>query len=378
MRTCSVLVGFLLLPALPGQPPTKAPRKWPVIGKAVAELKAFDDAVLQFMKERDIPAGTLAVMRSGKLLLSRGYGYADRESTKPIAPDAPMRFASVAKPMTAAAIRKLIADEKLTWDTKAFVLLGVDAPKGRTADPRLKEITIRHLVEHSGGWDVGKAGDPMFQPHTIAKALGVACPPSPDDVVRYMAGQPLQFAPGERKCYCNFGYCVLGRVIEKVTGQNCVAYLRKEVLAPLGITSVEAARSLPRFRNPREPFYSDPHELRSVFDLDNLAPIPAPDGTFCLEMMDGHGGLIGSSVDLVRFLEAYWITGEPRKEGQKGSFTFFGSLPGTLAMVRQREDGLNIAVLFNQRADASGKKYEVIHEKLDRAADSLSKPPSGP
>jgi N-acyl-D-amino-acid deacylase len=355
-------------------------RKWPVSGKAVAELQAFDDAILQFMKERDIPAGTLAVMKDGKLLLSRGYGFADHDGTKPIAPDAPMRFASIAKPITAAAIRKLIADGKLTWETKPFVLLAVEPTEGQKADPRLKDITVRHLIDHTGGWDQAKERDPMFEPVKIAKALGVDCPPTTRDVIRYMVGQPVQFAPGEHRRYSNFGYCVLGRVIEKATGRTYIDYVRKDLLAPLGITSIELARTLPRQRNPREPFYSDTEKWRSVFDLNYDIPIPAPDGTFAVEMMDSHGGLIGSSVDLVKFLQAYWINGAPRKQdgSERWNYTFFGSLPGTWAMVRQRPDGLNIAVLFNQRADSSGKKYEALREVIDSAADKVSEPRSKP
>ena len=52
-------------------------------------------------------------------------------------------------------------------------------------------ITVRHLVEHKGGWDRGTAGDPMFRPLQTAKALGVPSPASARDVVRYMTGQPL-------------------------------------------------------------------------------------------------------------------------------------------------------------------------------------------
>src|SRR5262249_12249603 len=161
--------------------------------------------------------------------------------------------------------------------------------------------------------------------------------------------------------------------VEKLTGQTYIDHVRKELLAPLGITSIQLARSLPRFRDPREPFYSDSGRWRSVIDLKDDSLIPTPDGTFCLEMMDAQGGLIGSSVDLIKFLQAYWISGAPRKNDgtERQHYTFFGSLPGTWAMARQRRDGLNIVVLFNQRADESGKMYEAIREVLDSAADQV-------
>ena len=52
---------------------------------------------------------------------------------------------------------------------------------------------------------------------TIADALKLKEPPTPDDIVRYIAGQPLQFDPGSKSTYSNFGYCLLGRIIEKVS-----------------------------------------------------------------------------------------------------------------------------------------------------------------
>ncbi len=221
---------------------TPAPLKGhPVTGKAVDRLRGFDEAMLRFMQDRGIPAGTLALSRDGEILLSRGYGWSDRDRKKPIAPDTPMRIASLAKPITAAAVLKLTADGKLDLDARAFALIGATPPAGKTPDPRLKDITVKHLLEHEGGWDRAATFDPMFRSVVIARELGKAPPADANDVIRYMAGQPLQFKPGSRDCYSNFGYCVLGRVIEKASGRGYVDHVRRDLLGPLGITSVELA-----------------------------------------------------------------------------------------------------------------------------------------
>ncbi|HEV3259408.1 MAG TPA: serine hydrolase domain-containing protein [Gemmataceae bacterium] len=335
-----------------------------------AGAEAFDRAMRKYMKERHIGAGTLAVSRNGKLLLARGYGFADAARKRRVQPDDPLRIASVTKPITAAAIRTLVRQRKLSLDTKVFPLLGLKPPAGRKADPRLKDITVRHLLEHRGGWDLKKTFDPMFRPLEIAAALGRPGPAGARDVVRYMMGQPLQFKPGARESYSNFGYCVLGRVIEKVTGQSYVAYVRQKILAPLGVRSVELGRSLPRDRNRREPLYVDPGKGRNLLKPQSKELVPAPDGTFYLEAMDSHGGLIASSRDLLRFADAYWLSGEPRK-GNGETWTFFGSLPGTHAMVMQRPDGVNVAALFNQRTDPSGLDYDKIEDMMGQAADRL-------
>jgi CubicO group peptidase (beta-lactamase class C family) len=339
-------------------------------GKA-ADFEAFDAPLRKYMKERNIPAGTLAVSRGGRLLGARGYGFADAAGRRPVRPEDPFRIASISKPITAAAIRNLVRKGRLSLDTRVFPLLGMKPPPGRRPDPRLDEVTVEHLLEHKGGWDQDRTFDPMIRPLEVAAALGKPGPAGPDDVVRYMIGQPLQFAPGSARCYSNFGYCVLGRVIEKVTGQSYISCIRDKLLAPLGIRSVELARSLPGDRNPREPVYLDPDRGRNVLRPRSTEPVPAPDGNIYLEGMDAHGGLIASAVDLTRFLDAYWVTGEPRR-GEARAYTHFGSLPGTFGMAMQRPNGVSVAALFNQRTDPSGLDYHAIEDLLREVADRVS------
>jgi CubicO group peptidase (beta-lactamase class C family) len=336
-----------------------------------SSLEAFDTAIRTFMKERTIKGGTLAVSRDGKLVLSRGYGFTDEAGTQPMPADAPFRLASLNKPITAAAIRDLVRQGKLSLDTKVFPLLDLQPLPGQKPDPRLPDITVKHLLAHQGGWDRDRAGDPMNRPLEIAEAFGKLGPAEPEEIIRWMLGQPLQFAPGSHTSYSNFGYCVLGRVIEKVTGRSYVAHIRTHLLAPLKIESIELARSLPKDRNPREPVYLDPGKGRNVIHPRSKELVPNPDGTFYVEAMDSHGGLIGSAPDLIRFLDAYWATGE-RREGGSGTYEFFGSLPGTWTMMQQRPNGVNVVALFNQRTDPSGLSYEKLAEVTANLADRLT------
>ncbi|MCI0641832.1 MAG: beta-lactamase family protein [Gemmataceae bacterium] len=353
-------------------PPISAEKRLPLptSGTAVAALAPFDEAMQQFMFERHIKAGTLAVTKDGTLMLSRGYGWSDAEGKKPLSPTAPFRIASIAKPITAAIIRLLARQGKLRLDAKVVPLLAITPPRGRKIDPRWHDVTVQHLLDHQGGWDREAAFDPMFRPLAIAKALEKQGPASARDIIDYMAGEPLQFDPGTKKKYSNFGYCMLGRVIEKATGKSYEANV-KELFAPLGVKDVQLGRTLLKDRHPREPHYSAPGRGRNVMQPQSKELVFDPDGTFHLEAMDAHGGLIASSVDLVKLLDAYWITGEPRRPGQKATFAFFGSLPGTHSMVLQRADGLSLAVLFNQRTDPSGLDYFEIREYLEKAAAQI-------
>ncbi|HKI36973.1 MAG TPA: serine hydrolase [Gemmataceae bacterium] len=348
----------------------------PRSGRFVPDLEPFDRAMVEFLRERNIPAGALAVVKDGRLVLSRGYGYADRERTKPLAEDAPFRLASLTKMMTAAAVRKLIRDGKLTRESKVFDLLALGPPPGKALDPRWKAVTVGHLLDHQGGWDVEEAKfDPMFRSVEISAALGKPGPATAAEVIRYMVGQPMQFDPGKKSFYSNFGYCLLGRVIEKVSGKPYLDYLRSDVLEPAGVKGVALGRTLPADRDPREPFYSDTHLARDVMRPESKDKVPDPDGGFCVETIDSHGGLTAPAADVARFLVAFALDGHPAGRHIPGGAAF-GSLPGTFTMALKRPDGVGIVVLFNQRTDPSGLDYFKIEEVMNRAADAVKRWPA--
>jgi serine/threonine protein kinase/CubicO group peptidase (beta-lactamase class C family) len=349
----------------------------PMTGEPVPELAALDRVMQEFMGARRIRAGTLAVMKDGRLLLERGYGFADRAETRPIAPDAPLRLGAISRVFTAAATRKLIDEGKLRVDARIAGLLGTTPPAGREPDPRWKEITVGHLLDHRSGFDLDKVPDLMFRSREIAAALGKPGPATASDLITYMAGQPMQSRPGQKKGNSSFDDCALGRVIEKTTGLGFLDALRREVLGPLGIRTIGAARSLPGDRDPREPYHADPAMGRNDMAPESRVPVAAPDGTFCLEAVDAAAGLAGSAADVVRLLHAYPNGVEP-PTGKPLPAVLFGSLPGTFAVALQRPDGVLVAALFNQRSDESQLEYPPIKDALEKALGGLRKWPAGP
>src|SRR5205823_2673006 len=102
----------------------------------------------------------------------------------------------------------------------------------------LRRVTVRQLLQHRGGWDREKSFDPMFRSVRIAREFAAPPPADTAMILASMWKRPLDFDPGERHCYSNFGYCVLGRVVEKVSGRPYEAYVREHVLAPLGIRAM--------------------------------------------------------------------------------------------------------------------------------------------
>ena len=180
-------------------------------------MEAFDRLVPELMHRYNLPGGALAIVKDGRLVFARGYGLADIQNQEPVQPDSLFRIASLSKQVTAVAALKLVEDGKLDLDENAFEILSdFKDPEGASRDPRIDQITVRHLLHHAGGWDKEVAGfDPMWIPARIARETGAAKPISCSDVIHFMLGQPLDFDPGTRYAYANFGYCVLGRIIEK-------------------------------------------------------------------------------------------------------------------------------------------------------------------
>jgi N-acyl-D-amino-acid deacylase len=269
------------------------------------------------------------------------------------------------KPITDAAITQLVAANALEFSDFAFDL-GQSNPgilsisPVNTPDADLDTITVQHLLDHEGGWNRASSGDPMFKEIFIANALGVSPPPTKMQTVNYWTGQPLGFSPGipgtipAEDRYSNFGYMVLGLIVEDVTAKSFTSYIQDEIFTPIGVPSseIELGRSLPGMRNSREPWYFDPDSGPNVFNPSQT--VPYPDGGWYLEAMEAHGGLICSARAYTTFLTRYWINGEPRGAGESANFTFFGSLDGTFTCGRQMPSGVSYSAFFNQREDCTG------------------------
>jgi N-acyl-D-amino-acid deacylase len=276
-------------------------------------MASYDQAVTGFMRKYAIPGGAVAVLRDGKLIYARGFGYADVENRTPVQPDALFRIASVSKPITAAAVMKLVEEGRLRLDDRVapFIAHLTPAP-GATVDPRWEQITIRHLLNHTGGWDRARPNggfDPMDRPAIAAAAVDAPAPASAETIIRYMKGLPLDFNPGEKYAYSNFGYGILGRVIERLSGVPYEEYVRARVLQPVGANRTRQGRTRMRDAHADEVKYYLPNEpglgltaplVPSVFPGEGTAPITY--GAFHLEASNASGAWVSSTVDLLRFL----------------------------------------------------------------------------
>ncbi|MFI0373588.1 serine hydrolase domain-containing protein [Actinomadura sp. 1N219] len=373
---------------------------WRVSGKALAGLGSFDATLKTFMQERKIPCGQLAVVRKGKLVLSRGYTYAEAGHLT-TQPTSLFRVASLSKPVTATAVLRLVQDGKLKLTDRAATLLSLPT----SADPRLKDVTVLRLLQHLGGWDRAVSPDVMFQDAAIAQALGVPLPVTQANVMKYTSARKLDHAPGTKYAYSNYGYLLLGRIIEKAAGKKYQEYVQQNVLAPREITRMRLGRTLTKATG-EVPYYST-YTGPTVFDNSGKT-VPYPYGAFNLENMDAHGGWLATAMDLTRFAGIYdggtsvlnassitkafaqpetgindngyyygcgWLV-RPVSGGGRNTW-HDGSLSGTYTLLVRRHDGLSWAVLFDQRQERDAPSYSAIDPLLHQAANAVTTWPSG-
>ena len=245
------------------------------------ELRAMEATAAAFMKKHDVPGLSVAIARKGRLVYADGYGLADKDRDEKVTPNHLFRIASVTKPITSATLFSLIEAGKLRLSDKVFgpgAVLGT-AYGEPPYQPHIEELTIEHLLTHTaGGWQ-NDGSDPMFShPRMDHRQL----------ITWTIAHQPLTHPPGQHYAYSNFGYCVLGRVIEKLTAKTYEEAVQERILTPCGISRMRIGGNTLAERAEREVVY---------YDQDGEDPY-----RMNVRRMDSHGGWLATPTDLVRFL----------------------------------------------------------------------------
>src|SRR5215469_13604228 len=188
-----------------------------------AERQAMTEVATGFMRKNNIPGLSIAVARNGRSLWEQCFGVTDRDTRQPVSSSSLFRIASVTKPITSVAIFTLIEQGHLTLSNTIFgkgSIFGTDygTPPYRQY---VEEITLDHLLTHTcGGWQ-NDWGDPMFRFPEMDHAQLISWT---------LDHAQLDHRPGEHWAYSNFGYCLLGRVIEKANHQSYRDYVCKNVL----------------------------------------------------------------------------------------------------------------------------------------------------
>jgi CubicO group peptidase (beta-lactamase class C family) len=275
--------GAAVLPALSvpfSALPRPAPNPHNTAEATPSERSSMSSLARVFMQQYDVPGLSVAVGRAGALVYEDAFGLTDREKSEAVSPMHLFRIASVTKPITSVAIFSLIEQGRVRLTDRIF---GPDAITGTDYGrppyhPQVDEITVENLLTHTGGGWSNSHADPMFMNSAMSQA----------ELIEWtLRNRPLDHSPGQQFAYSNFGYCVLGRVIEKVTGQPYAEYVRNLVLKRCGINDMTIAGNTLAERHPQE--------VRYYGQKDN------PYG-MNVSRMDSHGGWIARPADLVQFL----------------------------------------------------------------------------
>ncbi len=166
--------------------------------------------------------GSALVARDGKVVFSKGYGMANAEWEIPNTPQTKFRLGSITKQFTAAAILLLQERGKLSAQEPICKFFD-NCPEA------WKEITIHHLLTHTGGV-------PNFTSFPDYRKT-MTIPVTMESLVARFKDKPLDFKPGEKMSYSNSGYVALGHIIEKVAGESYEGFLQKNIFDPLKMTN---------------------------------------------------------------------------------------------------------------------------------------------
>ena len=176
---------------------------------------AIDAYVASQVKELGIAGVSLAILRDGQVVLAKGYGFRSLEPRELVTTNTLFAIGSITKQFTCACIFLLAEEGKLSIQDKVA--------KYFPELTRANDITLRDLMNHVSGY-------PDYYPLDFVDRR-MATPIAVDDLIRQYAGGKLDFAPGTRWSYSNTGFVILGRVIEKVSGDTFQHFLRNRILA---------------------------------------------------------------------------------------------------------------------------------------------------
>lgn len=247
------------------------------------DLEIFLDGLMPLQLERDDIAGAVvAVVKDGKLLFSKGYGYADVAGKKPVSPDTTLfRPGSVSKLFTWTAVMQLVEQGKLDLDHDVNDYLDFKIPATYS-----QPITLRHIMTHTAGF--GEAIKDLFiNDANELQPLGA-----------YLATHiPNRiFPPGTTPAYSNYATSVAGYIVERVSGKPFSDYVHDNILAPLRMEKTTFAQPLPESLKPL---------MSSGYILASGKPRP-----FEVVQAWPAGSVSTAATDMARFMIAHLQNGE--------------------------------------------------------------------
>lgn len=276
------------------------------------EVEVFMDG---FFNRADVQASltgaVVAVVQGDRTLLAKGYGYADLEKKTPVDPERTLfRLASISKTFTATAVMKLVEQSKVDLDRDIADYLGGVSIPNRTGTP----LTMKHLLTHTGGFDYTDAAEDEAAPEEAPYLLESFIKDHIPTVVR---------KPGEAFRYDNYGYDLLGYIVQNVAGEPFEKYVTDHIFNPLGMKSSYFVLTPDVQERMATPHDGSGNALAQYATLPNNSP---------------DGGMISTGADMSRFMIAELNGGrlggasilkeQSLKEMQQLGFSIHPDMPG--------------------------------------------------
>jgi CubicO group peptidase (beta-lactamase class C family) len=281
-----------------------------------AELELFCDQFFPAQMEKlHIPGVSLIVVQDGKVVVAKGYGYADLATDSPMSAEASvMRIGSVSKLFVATAVMQLVEQGKLDLDTDVNRYLTAFQLKDTFPQP----VTLAQLLTHTAGFE-----DPPYatftDPHEV-QPLG-------EHLAEKM---PLRtHEPGKEFIYSNYGYALAGLIAEEVSGTPFDQYVEEKIFRPLGMTHSHYLLALPLPENLATGcFYQDGVQVPQAVDYDDDYP---------------GGSIVSTAEDMSHFMLAHLQDG-----CYQGGCVLQASTVGKMQQRRAKTpyEGQNVALGF--------------------------------
>ena len=382
-----------------------ATKTWTKTGHNFGQLAPFDTWVKNWMTDTDTRAATLAIVKDHRLVYARGYTLA-RAGYPITQPWSLFKIASNSKPITSIAMHQHFESGALDPSDAMLDYF----PNITPLDSRLDQVTLHSLLTHQGGWNRNVSPDPMIaQDAVIASAYSESLPISKGLIRNYMLEtQTLDFQPNSASRYSNFGFMLLGLVLQKANpGLTYGEVVERDIFQPLGLWRPQLARSLQSQLHPWEVIYHPyvPLLMNSVMD-DEQPPVAGQYGGLNKENMDSHGGWVMSAPDFAKILAAFDLgasnplmtpataeemwTVEPGynrlmrgwyrsmvDDGSGGQVELYehgGYLYGARSFVARRADGLSFVFLTNGDKRSLGGNEQGV--ELSNLANTISSWPN--
>lgn len=345
-------------------------REWSATGVRPISLIATEQIVQNFMQARSVRSAQLTVLRNGNVALERAYTWSE-PGTRRTRVDDRMLLASCSKIFVTAAVERLyntwtgrLLRRALTPTRRVYPLLGFTGPM----DARSDQITIQQLVDHRAGY-TNNPTDPTYDMRNIARDLGLARAPTATEVARRVyTSRNLTNNPGAFYDYSNISYLVASLVVERVAGTSFLNYVRRKLLAPLGITAVAGCPTAGPAGWPANQVMPEDDQLHlTTLRPNDNTEVPDVFGGDQMAKESAHGscGLASSATALALFIRQHAVWGMGgRMAGRR-----YGSTPGARSAAVSRTDGVDWVLIFNTRMGFGDGAWNGLIDRLDASLD---------